>query len=52
MQQSYKKLQIYEKLLFLQSCVVAEYYTTSKNDLNKQIREYIVAHIQLPELVY
>jgi hypothetical protein len=37
MQMQHKKLQTQEKELFLQSCVVEECYTASKNIVNKKI---------------
>jgi hypothetical protein len=52
MQAQYKKLQTHEKELFLQTSVVAECHTASKNLLNQKIREYVVAHIQAAELAY
>jgi hypothetical protein len=47
MQTQHKKLQTHEKELFLRSCVVAECHTTSKNILNKEIREYVVVHMRV-----
>jgi uncharacterized 2Fe-2S/4Fe-4S cluster protein (DUF4445 family) len=52
MQMQDKKLQTDEKQLILRSCLVAECDTTSKNILNKEIREYVVVHIQVAELAY
>jgi hypothetical protein len=52
MHTQHKKLQTYEKELFVQSCVVAEYHTASKNILNKKIREYVVVHMRAAELAY
>jgi hypothetical protein len=43
---------MHEKESFLQSCVVAEYHTTSKNILNKKIREYVVMHMRVAVLAY
>jgi hypothetical protein len=52
MQMQHKKLQTHDKGLFLQSCVVAECYTESKNILTKKIREYLVVHMRAAELAY
>jgi hypothetical protein len=52
MQTQHKKLQTHEKELFLRSCVVAESHSTSKNILNKEIREYVVVHMRVAELAY
>jgi hypothetical protein len=45
MQTQHKKLQTHEKELFLQSYVVAECDTASKNIPNKKIQEYVVVHM-------
>jgi hypothetical protein len=52
MQTQHKKLQTHEKELILRSCVVAECHTTSKNILNKEIREYVGVHMRVAELAY
>jgi hypothetical protein len=52
MQIQHKKLQMHEKQLFLRSCVVAECDTTSKNILNKKIRESMVMYMRAAELAY
>jgi hypothetical protein len=52
MQMPHKKLQMHEKEFFLQSCVVAECYTTIQNILNKEQREYVVVYIRVAELAY
>jgi hypothetical protein len=52
MHTQHKKLQTYEKELFLSSCVVAECYTAIKNILNKKIQEYVVVQIRAAELAY
>jgi hypothetical protein len=41
----------HERDLFLPSYLVAE-YTTSENILNKKIRQNMVVHMQVAELVY
>jgi hypothetical protein len=45
MQTQHKKLQRHDKELFLQSCVVAEWHSRSKNILNKELGEYMVVHM-------
>jgi hypothetical protein len=41
-----------KKELFLQSRVVAECHTASKNILNKKIREYVVVHMCYTRINY
>jgi hypothetical protein len=52
MQLQYLILQIHDKELFLQSCVVAECNTASKNILNKTIQEDAVGNMHGAELAY
>jgi hypothetical protein len=52
MQTLHKKLETHEKELFLQTSVVAECHTTSKNILNKEIRQYVVVHMRVAEIAY
>jgi hypothetical protein len=46
----HKKLQMHEKELFFQSCMMAECYTVSKNSLNKKIQEHLGGYMGVPEL--
>jgi hypothetical protein len=52
MEMQHKKLQTYEKELFLQTRVVAECHTTNENILNKKIREYVIVHMRVADLAY
>jgi hypothetical protein len=52
MQTLHNKLQMHEKALYVRSCVVAEDHSTSRNSLNKKIRENMVVHMCAAEIRY